>query len=543
VIHRLLISSIAGIAGITRPGAREPFGLVLIAALPAVACLAGPVCAQELQAGRPPHQVADPSVPPSPADRTLAARHLRTIDIAELEAHLAATIQSPADVRRMIAALRAIADEAGSGEGPAGGLRPPSLATEATTAEATTALVRVLRHEGAPESALNPVGWFLMERRYARVDPGPLFRHLERHGFGSGELRRIAPAQVRVYARERTETAEAQYEPITNSLFIPPDYLEPGGQPPRLKESPSPAEVNTLVHELDHAEKDLLYDDSETYGKSLGGAMLAGIRKFGKWGAAGGFAALALSTIPKLALLLPLAKIGLAIVVGSIVAGAAYGAYQHFFGKSSPPRDARQERVKQAVDGIARAIRSERGQRIHPRVPLTESRSKAWEVTGYFMGDSIGDVFQRLHDVRLHNHLRIRRAKTPEEVERVLRELELPPSLAGHTFGSADNGHSAFFRLKEIGFPYRKHPDLLSTIYGSSLGLEPPRDARELIARINASPAGQFPELRAQLREAADRRIAELQRESGGSGGRQPESAASASPSGPHYEDVPLTPR
>jgi hypothetical protein len=450
------------------------------------------------------------------------------IDLRAMEADLVRAGLPPADVSLVKKTLESIAKRS---VGAANGLLGPL--SGAQERESAAALAAALYEDGVPERLIHPVVWTIQDRRFPRVDPGPLFEQLREYTLDPTEIRKLTDSKVRVYAKERTDVAEAQYEHITNSLYLPPDYLEPGASPPRLKRSLSRAELNTVIHELDHAEKDQLHDFSEPYGKSLGSSMMAGIRKFGLWGAGGGLAALGLSAIPKLALLMP--KVALALVVGSVVVGAGYGAYQYFFGDRRNSRDARQQRAKDAVDDIAKVIRSDRDQRVHPAIPLTESQSKAWEVSGYFMGDSIQDVVDQIDAIKLHNHRRIRQAKTKAEVEAILRAPELPPSLAARRFGTPEVSGSAFFRVKEINFPYKQHPELLRQLYDNSLGLKPPADARELIGRIHANPSS-FPELRTYLEGHARRRIQELEQ-----AGQQPPPASVAPPDRtvPNFEDLP----
>lgn len=449
------------------------------------------------------------------------------VDVPKLASELKAEGHADADVSAAVKALEELKARAAKTPRAYG---PP---TEGHVRSGFGALARELAKQGVPERVLHPVLWKLMGMRFPLVDATPLFAQLRQMGMDPTEIEKMTRARVRVFAKERTEVAEAQYEHLTNSLYLPPDYLEPGVRPPRLKTHLSSAEINTVIHELDHAEKDQVYDHFDTYGKSLGSAMMAGVRKFGLFGVLGGFGGLALSAIPKLATVAPWAALG--IVAASVVAGAAYGAWKYYHQPATPPRDARQERVKQTMDAIARVIRDDPKQRIHPKVPLTESNPKSWEVSGYFMGDSVSDILDQIDTIKLHNHLRIRRAKTKAELDEVMKTIDMPPSLASRQFGTAAQGGGAFFRVKEIGFPYKEHPELFTGLYADSLGLKPPADAKELVARINADPS-LFPELRSYLQGHAERRAKELEQSGAGA---SPAPAPAVDPSTPNYDDVP----
>ena len=81
------------------------------------------------------------------------------------------------------------------------------------------------------------------------------------------------------FFRPQTETQSAQWEFITNTLFIPMEFSLAGTA--KIRTDLQPYEINTLIHELDHAEKDLRNDLLQLRGKSLAGKIHAGVC----WGA------------------------------------------------------------------------------------------------------------------------------------------------------------------------------------------------------------------------------------------------------------------
>ena len=387
-----------------------------------------------------------------------------------------------------------------------GGDMPMAPVTDKQAHEAAQALANELAKRNVSPRLVQAAIWAVQDRRFPRVDPTPLFAQLKSMSLDPASVKALTDTKIHVYAKDRTDVAEAQYDPITKSLYLPPDYLEPGAKPPRLKTKLSSVEINTVVHELDHAEKNQLYDDSEVYGKTLGGAMLAGVRKVGLAAVGTGFAALAISAIPKLAVIAP--QVGLVAMGALVVGGAAYGAYQWYTSRDKNPRTAQQQAAKDAVDGIAKVIRSTPSQR--EVLGLTEARGKAWEVSGYFVGDSMTEIYDQIDSLKLEQLRRIRAAKTRADVEAVLTDITVSPQLGSHTFGDAKNAGGAFFRVKEVNFPYKEHPELFTQLYQNSLGLNPPKDVNDLVRRINADPST-FPDMRTYLRGAADRREKELE--------------------------------
>lgn len=465
-------------------------------------------------------------------DEELARSAAASVEVAEVTQDLTRAGLDPADIEAVAKQLEAVRKE---------GVPPPAVALEAVAVPSRTkraqaeALGRELGRRGVPERAIHPALWAIQDRRFSRVDPEPLFAQLRTYSLDPAAIKKLTDAKIRVYAKDRTDVAEAQYEFISNSLYLPPDYLEPGAQPPRLKTQLSTSEINTVIHELDHAEKDILTNDSEVFGKNLGGAMLAGVRKVGLLAAGTGGLALALSAIPKLAMIAPV--VGLTAMGALVAGGVIWGAYKWYTSRDKNPRDAREQSALDALNGIADVLRKDPRQRVVPGI--TEARSKAWEVSGYFMGDSVSDILEQIDTIKLHQHRRIRQAKTKAEVEAILATMELPPSIADRKFGDSSRGGSAWFRVKEVNFPYKEHPELFRQLYANSLGMQPPADARELVNRINADPA-LFPQLREYVRAHADRRLKEIEQ----AGSTAPASPAAPVPQDrtvPNYTDVPVT--
>lgn len=447
------------------------------------------------------------AAPLAAGDADLARAAVAGLDVAALKAELTQAGQPAAEVEAIASSLTAL--QSGDAQVAAG-----------PTRESIAALGRELSRRKVPERAIHPLLWKIQDRRFPRVDPTPLYAQLKAMSLDPAAIQRMADGKIRIYAKERTDVAEAQYEFISNSLYLPPDYLEPNAHPPRLKSQLTITELNTVIHELDHAEKDLLTDDTEAYDKSLLGAMVGGIRKVAFPAVGAGFLGLALSAIPHIAKIAPV--VGLSVMGALVVGGAAYGAYQWYKARDKNPRDERQTQALAAVSGIADVIRRDPKQK---HLGVTEARSKAWEVSGYYMGDAMTDINEQIDSIKLEQHRKIRQAKTPEEVEAIVANLQISDALANRRFGDSARGGDAWFRVKPVEFDYKSHPELFYQLYGNSLGLQPPRDNRELVARINADPT-LFPQLRTYIRMHADRRLKEL---------APPDRAT------PNFTDVPVT--
>jgi hypothetical protein len=494
-------------------------------------CLAAPLfAATEPPAAAPPAPTQAPqAVPPSPEEAAALAHVTAEADLTRVAQDLRAEGLSEEDLKLAEKALAELRIEVSKIEAP----RTFGAPTEADVRAGYGVLAKQLQQKGVPERVLHPVMWKLMGLRFPRVDPSPLFAQLRKMGLDPTEIEKMTQSRVRVFAKERTEVAEAQYEHLTNSLYLPPDYLEPNSLPPRLKTNLSTSELNTVIHEFDHAEKDQVYDHFEPLADNLGSHIMAGLRKFGVWGAPVAGVSLALAVIKPLATVMPWVAAG--VLAATAVAAVGYGLYTYYSKSDLPRRDARQERVKKAMDGIAKVIKEDPKQRLHARLPFTESNPKSWEVSGYFMGDATTDILEQIDTIKLHMHRKIRQAKTKEELEAVMRTIEVPPSLATREFGTGAQGGSAFFRVEEINFPYKQHPELLRSLYADSLGLKPPRDVKDLVARINADPTI-FPEMRAYMQSHYDRRLKEI--EQAGSTA-SPAPAPAVDPTTPNFEDVP----
>lgn len=124
-----------------------------------------------------------------------------------------------------------------------------------------------------------------------------------------------------------------------------------------------------------------------------------------------------------------------------------------------------------------------------------------------------------------------------------MREVTLPASLANRAFGDSTRGGDAWFRVKPVDFPYKEHPELFRKLYANSLGIQPPRDARELVDRINADPT-LFPELREYMQRNAEKRLRELAQAGTGASAAPGGSPAPALPppdrSDPNFTDMPV---
>jgi hypothetical protein len=150
-------------------------------------------------------------------------------------------------------------------------------------------------------------------------------------------------------------------------------------------------------------------------------------------------------------------------------------------------------------------------------------RAKANEVTGYFMGQAIGEVFQVVEEVVAYNtQMEGARVASSEEAERLGGTLVLPPEdaprgwarrLATARFGQVSVYDTASFRAGVLA-PTLIHWDeyqrgwLKERMYENLLGLHPPRDSRELVERLNAL---QSPWIRGVRRRVQEARAAYLE--------------------------------
>ncbi|MGI9518912.1 MAG: hypothetical protein ACR2NP_17795 [Pirellulaceae bacterium] len=131
----------------------------------------------------------------------------------------------------------------------------------------------------------NQVFWHFFQR----ADPGDFIDSLEARGFTTLRLKELE-SSINFYFRPHTETRMAQWEFLSNTLFIPVEFCQPGTN--KIRSDLQPHEINTLIHELDHADKDLRYDLLRMRGRSLLDKIHAGIC----WGAILGLLGLMLTT-------------------------------------------------------------------------------------------------------------------------------------------------------------------------------------------------------------------------------------------------------
>jgi len=121
---------------------------------------------------------------------------------------------------------------------------------------------------------------------------------------------------------------------------------------------------------------------------------------------------------------------------------------------------------------------------------------KADEVSGYFMGAAMSEVFDAVGDIVLYNTTRP--APAGAELDTLGSTLIWPsaedakdPYAKGladkfkHPFGANDVSDTAMFEGALIGWEER--PMTKTQMYKNILGLSPPKDRAELLKRLNAS--------------------------------------------------------
>lgn len=102
---------------------------------------------------------------------------------------------------------------------------------------------------------LSAIGSALMAA--PKADPEPFFQRLESIGLQTATVRKLA-AKVTIIYREPNDTKEAEYGYIRKRLYIPTELKEERSN--RMKFDMSTTNINTLIHELQHAYDFLMVD-------------------------------------------------------------------------------------------------------------------------------------------------------------------------------------------------------------------------------------------------------------------------------------------
>ena len=117
----------------------------------------------------------------------------------------------------------------------------------------------------------------LFRHFFRRANPSDFITSLKSRGLNTERLEELQ-STITFYFRPQTEGQAAQWEFATNTLFIPVEFCQEGTN--KIRDDLKPYAINTVIHEMDHAEKDLQSDLLRFRGKSLGGKIHTGI----SWG-------------------------------------------------------------------------------------------------------------------------------------------------------------------------------------------------------------------------------------------------------------------
>jgi hypothetical protein len=121
-------------------------------------------------------------------------------------------------------------------------------------------LVSGLAWGPAPALAATPVPRLF---GYRAVDMSPLVQQLERYGLETASVRKL---QSRIGAYYRPE-GYAAYEPYNKNLFLSDEFVDKDTL--SIKKDLGPEQLSVLLHELDHAEKDLGKDPFSYEGNAI----------------------------------------------------------------------------------------------------------------------------------------------------------------------------------------------------------------------------------------------------------------------------------
>lgn len=394
----------------------------------------------------------------------------------------------------------------------------PSSTPEAAQPMAATTSNLAPLPPGLSEERLGEVLRRIYRQRYGgEGDPTEFFRRLEDMGMKTEDIRRLA-GRVSIFYRPPTEMAEAQYYHVSNTLFIPTEYKEEGSN--RIRYDLGISQVDTVVHEFDHAEKDLLEDELGFGGRTLADKMRVGAVRGGIAGIGAFFATQLLGKIPPLVKALPwLGKLtkpwpSVALIGVPVALGILHGLYRHVTDKGRGLTE-REQNSFDAVQRISRALREDPRQRTWRGLPFTQSNPKSWEISGYFMGASALDIGSDIQQIEFHNlHGAHRNMTDPAAIEALGDRLQVPPSIAQHQYGRARSNfggaRDAYFVGNPIEFDYQAHESTLQQLYNNALGLQPPSNPSELVERLNARDSERWREMRARVLAARQKKIAEL---------------------------------
>ena len=178
----------------------------------------------------------------------------------------------------------------------------------------------------------------LFRRLFQKADLTDFVRALQERGLNTLLIEELL-SSINLYYRPQTKNQAAQWEFITNTLFIPIEFKQPGSS--RVRGDLHPNEINTIIHELDHADKDLRSDLFRIRGKSFWGKIHAGFCWGGILCLFGLASITVLGSLHRMQVILPALQrlehleylhrpqIALAIVVGATCLGLAIAMVYH----------------------------------------------------------------------------------------------------------------------------------------------------------------------------------------------------------------------
>ena len=95
------------------------------------------------------------------------------------------------------------------------------------------------------------------------ADPTEFYRRLESIGLSTEYLRRLV-GKIELFFEESSDVAEASYGYLTDNVYIPPTLREEGSA--RIRFDLEANHISTLIHELTHADNDVMASETAASG-------------------------------------------------------------------------------------------------------------------------------------------------------------------------------------------------------------------------------------------------------------------------------------
>lgn len=272
----------------------------------------------------------------------------------------------------------------------------------------------------------------------AQAEMGPFFARLDSIGLTTDEIRTVS-ANIEVFFKGAGGAGNAEYGFMADNLYIPQSMRE--GTSGRVRFELRPDEISTLIHEYTHAAMDVRASEKAAPGTS------------------------------------PRIHYDCVAAIRADLRSSAY-FYSH-------------------------------------------SWMKADEVAGHFMGAALGRVFEVVDEIVMYNtfpSMAGSRAASMEEAEALGGRLILPdpaktsPGTFEHTlaqevvFGRSSVYDSARFQASQLSasalIQWEERQNVKYDMYRGVLGLKPPANKTELLARLNSADNPWIKWVRAKVAES-----------------------------------------